>query len=381
MEIRDFNLRHLRAAVETARRGSIIGAADAVSLTQPAVTQALARLERLLSVQLFERRHDGVSATPAAAIFLPRVETALAHIASPRITMAQVRALTAFAKAGSYVGAATQTGLAQPSLHRAVNDLAVVLKRPVLERRGKGLALTEAGRRTVRAFRLALAELETGLSELESLKGRETGRITVGAMPLSRARVLPHAINAFLRTHPDIRIRVVEGSWTELIEPLRDGEIDLMIGALRAPPPGGDVVQAALFEDKPVVIGRKGHPLAGSSPSLDDLAACAWIVSGPGTPLRQQWERMFARLPALPAVPVECGSVIAIRELLLGSDALTLLSPDQLRVELNSNWLEVICTAPERLTRTIGITTRTGWRPSVRQAEFLALLDQVAQSG
>lgn len=379
MEIWDFNLRHLRAAAETGRLRSINAAAYAVSLTQPAVTQALARLEGQLGLPLFERRHDGVTPTPAADIFLPRVETALAHIASQRVTMAQVRALMAFAAAGSYARASVETGLAQPSLHRAVNDLAVVLKRTVLERRGKGLALTEAGRKTVRAFRLARAELATGLTELEGLKGRETGRITVGAMPLSRARVLPRAINAFLRVHPDVRIRVTEGSWTELIEPLRDGEIDLMIGALRHPSPGDDVVQSALFADEPVVIARKDHPLAGTAPSLAALAACPWIVSAPGTPLRQQWERMFAALAQTPAVPVECGSVIAIRELLLGSDALTLLSPDQLRVELEGGWLETICAAPEPLTRTIGITTRAGWRPSLLQCAFVDALEVQAR--
>lgn len=374
----DFNLRHLRAAVETARLGSINSAADAVSLTQPAVTQAIARLEGLLGVALFERRHDGVMPTDAARLFLPRADAAHAHIASPRVTMAQLRALIALAAAGSYASASAATGLAQPSLHRAVNDLSVALKRSLVERRGKGLMLTEVGWRTVRAFRLARAELEAGLSEVEGLKGRETGRISVGAMPLSRARVLPHSIAAFLQDYPDVSVRVLEGSWAELIEPLRDGEIDLMLGALRDPSPGDDVVQVPLFEDRPVVIARRGHPLEGTAPSLEALASFPWTVSAPGTPLRHQWERMFAPLGHLPAVPVECGSVITIRELLLGGDMLTLLSPDQVRVELVGGWLTRLCDAPDGLSRMIGVTTRTGWRPTARQRAFLAALEQVA---
>jgi DNA-binding transcriptional LysR family regulator len=69
------------------------------------------------------------------------------------------------------------------------------------------------------------------LTELASLQGVETGRITIGAMPLSRARLLPAAVSAFYRTYPDVRINIVEGSFQELIEPLRDGELDLIIGA------------------------------------------------------------------------------------------------------------------------------------------------------
>ena len=266
MNLWHLNLRHLRAASEICRLGSVSAAADAVSLTQPAITQGLGKLEELLGLPLFERRPDGMEATPAAQLLARRVEAALAHIASPRVTMAQLRALIAFADAGSYPGASAATGLAQPSLHRAVNDLSVALRRPMTERRGKGLAVTESGRRVVRSFRLARAELEAALSELENLKGRETGRIAIGAMPLSRARLLPAAVTAFHRHYPQCRIAIVEGSWAELIEPLRDGDLDLLIGALRDPSPGDDVVQRPLFDDRPIVLGRTGHPLSGARP-------------------------------------------------------------------------------------------------------------------
>lgn len=380
MKLWDLNLRHLRAAAETGRLGSINAAASAVNLTQPAVTQAIARLEAQLDIALFERRHDGMGRLRAAELFLPRVEAALAHIAAPRVTMAQMRAFTAFAAAGSYAGASEAIGLAQPSLHRAVGDLSIVLKRTLLERRGKGLMLSDAGRRTLRAFRLAQAELEAGLSELERLKGVESGWIKIGAMPLSRARILPAAITAFLRGNPDVQVKVVEGSWNDLIEPLRDGDLDMMIGALRDPAPGEDIVQRALFTDRPAVIGRKGHPLSIGDETnnlMQALAGYPWVISAPGTPLRQQWERMFLD-GALPAVPVECGSVITIRQMLIDSDYLTLLSEDQVRVELEAGWLVKIADAPEGLNRTIGVTTRTAWRPTAMQAVFLDILDGLA---
>jgi len=308
------NLRHLASLAATARLGSLSAAAQAISLTQPALTQGLAKLERQFGEPLFERRPGGMVATPPTLVLAPRIEAALAYIASPRVTLAQMRALIALADAGSYPGASAATGLSQPTLHRAVGDLSIGLRRVLVERRGKGIAFTDAGRRTVRAFRLARAELVAGVSEVAALRGRETGRITVGAMPLSRARLLPAAITAFHRAHPQVEIRIVEGSHAELIEPLRDGEIDLLIGALRDPAPGEDVAQLPLFDDRPVVIARAGHPLAkASNLTPARLAAYPWTISAPGTPLRLLWERMFVRagIP-LPPVPVECGSVITI---------------------------------------------------------------------
>ena len=378
MELWGLNLRHLRAMAAIARLGSLSAAARAVNLSQPAITQAVARLEALLGEPLFSRHAQGVSATAAARLLVPRAEAALAHIASPRVTMAQVRALLALAREGGYVGAARATGVSEPSLHRAIGDLAIVLGRPLVVRRGRGLALTEAGKRIARAFRLARAELEAGLAELAGLRGRETGRIVIGAMPLSRASILPRAVAAFHPAHPDVKIAVVEGSHAELIEPLRDGELDLIIGALRDPAPGDDVVQLALFQDRPIVVGRFGHPLAERTPDLAALAAFPWIVAAPGTPLRRQWDAMFASLGgAAPNVPIECGSVITIRQILMESDFLALLSVDQVALELESRWLAKIGAAPADIVRVIGVTTRADWRPTPFQR---ALLDALTMS-
>ncbi|ATW02250.1 LysR family transcriptional regulator [Sphingorhabdus sp. YGSMI21] len=380
MEIWDLNLRHLYAAKEICDKGSISAAADAVNLTQPAITQGLVKLETQLGQPLFERHTDGMSPTPAATIFAPRIEAALANIGSTRVTMAQVRAFLSVAEHGSYPTASAMSGLAQPSLHRSVANLAIALKRKLLERRGKGMALTGQGRALARSFRLARAELVAGLSELEALKGRETGTVAIGAMPLCRARLLPKAVSQFHKAYPESEIRIIEGSHAELIEPLRDGELDFLVGALRDPVPGDDVQQQSLFEDHPVIIGRRDHPLRNQPGDLQKLASYPWIIAAPGTPLRMRWEQMFESAGIeCPDVPIECGSVITIRQILLESDFLTLLSPDQVAVELEAEWLSAIGQPPEGLHRTIGVTTRTGWMPTAMQRDFLAMLEQAAK--
>jgi DNA-binding transcriptional LysR family regulator len=371
----ELNLRHLRAVAAIVRLGSISAATRAVSISQPAITQGLSKLEGQLGIALFNRQPEGMQPGEAAMLLAPRIERALHHVGSPRVTTAQMRALLALAEAGSYVSASVATGLSQPTLHRALADLSIALRRKLVERRGKGIGFTDSGQSTIRAFRLARAELAAGLAEIDLLKGREVGRIAIGAMPLPRARLLPAALVAFHALYPDFRVVIAEGSFAELIEPLRDGDLDLMLGALRLPPPGDDVQQLPLFLDRPVIIGRKDHPLANRQPSLAELASFPWIVSPQGTPLHGQWRAMFdaARIP-LPKVPIECGSVLAIRQMLIASDFLTMLSADQVALELSVNWLVRIADAPAGLTRNIGMTTRTGWRPTPLQAAFL---DQV----
>jgi DNA-binding transcriptional LysR family regulator len=381
MNIWDYNLRHLAAIAQIAALGTMGAAARAVNLTQPALTQALARVESQLNLPLFERRHDGMVPTPAADLLVPRIRAALNHAISPHVTTARMRALLALADTGSYPGAAIATGLAVPTLHRAVKDLSLSLRKTLVERRGNAVMLSDAGQTLARAFRLARVELEAGLGEIEALKGREVRCITIGAMPLSRARILPAAVARFLKRHPQVRIAIVEGARSELVERLHNGMIDMMIGALRQPLIEPDFAQLALFEDEPIVVARHDHPLAGGRPDIAALARHAWILPGPGAPLRDCWDTMFADAGIEPPpVPVESGSVMTIRQVLIESDFLTLVSPDQVAVELEARWLTSLGTLPSSFRRLIGVTTRTSWRPTAVQAAFMADLAAVAQT-
>lgn len=377
----ELNIRHLRAVAAIVETGSISSAARVVNLTQPAITQGIAKLERQIDLPLFERRPGGMVPTPAAIILAPRVEAALRLMNSRHATAAQISAFLAVARCGGYAAAAAETGLSEPSLHRAVGDLSLAVGHILVERRGKGVALTARGAVIARRFRLGEAELKSAMSELASLKGREVGRIVVGAMPLSRARLLPAAVTAFHRQHPEIGVSIIEGSHAELAGPLRDGEIDMMVGALRHNMSDESIVQLPLFEDRPVILARAGHPLADRAGSLtpEAMTAYPWITAALGTPLRSQWQAMFeAEGTAAPAVPIECGAVIMVRQMLLQSDFLTLLSPDQVAVELEAGWLVEIADAPGDVTRTIGVTTRADWRPTALQKRFLKMLSEQA---
>ncbi|MEJ7925729.1 LysR family transcriptional regulator [Sphingobium sp. AN641] len=375
------NIRHLMALPLVVRSGSISVAARAVNLTQPAITQGIAKLERQIGMALFDRVPGTLVATPAAHLLAERANNALRLLGNRRATAAQIRAFVALAQYGSYAAAAGATGLAEASLHRAVADLSLALGTRLVDRRGRGVMLTRRGDEIARNFRLALAELRSGLAEIAALQGREVGHIAVGAMPLSRARLLPNAIATFLRDHAQVDFSVAEGSHAELLGPLRDGDIDMMIGALRDEPPGPDLVQTALFTDQPLILARPGHPLAQEAgrPNPADLAAFPWVMAAEGTPLRGLWRHMFALADVeLPKVPVECGSVITIRQLLGQTDFLTMLSPDQVAVELEAGWLVQLGVAPGVVNRIIGLTTRADWRPTPLQLKFMATLEEEA---
>jgi DNA-binding transcriptional LysR family regulator len=383
MALWNYNLRHLRAFSKAARLGTMIAASRAVNLSQPAVSQGLSQLEEQLGASLFERRADGLTVLPPADVLLPRVEASLDYIASNRVTSAQARALVALAQGGSYARASEITKLASATLHRSVRDLELALSRKLVEPRGRGVELTARGRTVARRFRLASAEFQSGLDELSRLKGEKEGRVVIGAMPLCRARLLPDAILSFKKEHQGADIAILEGSFAELLEPLRDGEADILIGALRSQDIGKDIEQTPLLEDFPVILARKNHPLTklGRKTTLVDCQAYSWVMPPKSVPLRAQLDRECANLNLPPPdIEIECGSVIAIRQLLLGTDCLTLLSPDQVAVELQAGWLSIVAHPPKTLARIIGFFNRTDWRPTPLQLEFIESLKISAKS-
>lgn len=395
------NLRHLRAFLEVARHQSISAASDYVHLSQPAITQAIAKLEETLGVPLFERRTEGMFATEVGLLFQIRAERMFEHLRfgareavrlggkrgqkgftnfDQLLTAVQLRALAAMSDAGNFSLAARTVGISQPSIHRAARDLERLSGVALFHKSSQGIDLTRSAQALSQQVKLAFSELEQGFTEIQEWLGREVGRITVGSMPLSRTLVLPTAINSLYQEKPDVQVNVVDGPYDDLLHGLRHGELDLLIGALRHPTPINDIVQESLFEAPLTVAARACHPLAKLRKiSIEDFAAYPWVVPRQGTPTRAFFEALFEKASQKPANIVESSSLVLIRALLLDSDRLTLISSHQIFHEENLGLLKRLPVDLPGSKRDIGITVRKGWRPTATQERFLEILRQAGQ--
>ena len=83
------NIRHLMAMTAVVRSGSISAAVRSVNLTQPAITQGIAKLEAQLGASLFDRMAGGMAPTPAARLLVSRADNALRLIGSKHATAAE----------------------------------------------------------------------------------------------------------------------------------------------------------------------------------------------------------------------------------------------------------------------------------------------------
>lgn len=385
------NLRHMRVFLDVTRHASVTRAAELGNLSQPAVSQAVAKLERWAAQPLFRHSAQGLFVTEAGDMLARRVARALQRLdgammpISARLmrtaTTSQLQALVAVRELGNFTLAARKLGIAQPTVHRSIAHLESEAGKPLFERTSIGLRATRACQALADAARLATAELDQAAMELAELSGREVGRIVVGSMPLSRSHILPRAIAGFRRARPRMLIRIEEGSYDDLLTGLRRGEIDFLIGALRAQLPIADVEQEFLFNDDLVLVVGTGHRLAGRSDlDLAELARYPWVVARPGAPTRLLFDDLFCGGDARPDSIVETGSLILMRQLLRHSDHIGCISRLQAAPEIDHGLMVALRFDLLGTSRPVGVTTRAGWHPTPAQRAFLAEVKAVAFS-
>ncbi|MEM9047223.1 MAG: LysR family transcriptional regulator [Pseudomonadota bacterium] len=384
------NLRHLRLLLAVHDTGSLSEAALRVHVSQPAVTQAIGKLETQAGGALFERTRQGFFPTERGAALSKRVRRAFALLdpalseISPRLTLtasaAQLQALVAVHETENFTLAARKLGLAQPTVHRAVAQLEQEADRSLFERTAFGMVASRATRALAIAVMLAFQELEQAAADLAELEGGDAGRIVIGALPLSRSVLLPQALVRFRQVRPRHAVLVIEGRYDALLGGLRRGDVDVIIGALRQPAPIEDVMQERLFDDRLAILAGNHHPLVGRTDlSRDELRGYSWVVPREGAPARDQFDAFFAERGP-PESVIQAGSILLMREILSASDHLGCISSAQARAELAKGLVSEIATGVAWPGRPIGLAYRAGWGPTAAQRLLLDLLRETAKT-
>jgi len=392
------NLRHLHTFGEVARRGSVSAAALAVHISQPAVTQAVAGVERYFGATLLTRGNTGVALTHAGELCARRIERSISHLrdaiaeltrgatrnsdsdATRLMRSAHLNALAAVVEHRNFSLAARAQHVSQPSVHRAARELERLIGVPLFEKTSFGITPTREAEKLARRARLAFAEIAQARAEVHALSGGESGRTVIGAMPLARSFLVPTALLEFTEQFPQHHVAIVEGTYEHLLAALRSGDADFLIGALRNPAPVADVLQEHLFDDPLAIIVRAEHPLLSRKRvTVAGLSKYPWIVPRAGTPLRAHLDKMFtsAGLPA-PTRAIECNSLIAARALLLESDRIMLLSAHQIHYELAAGLLVALPHPAGDVERPIGLTMRHDWHPTDSQRALLDIVRSCA---
>ena len=205
----------------------------------------------------------------------------------------QLQAFCAVVEKKSFSQAAEQLGVTQPAVSLQVRALEERLGQTLLDRSGRRVEPTEAGRRLYRSAQRMLALEEQLMEEVAADDGRLAGTLSIGASTGPGAHLVPLLLCEFQREHPDLHVALSIWDTQMVIDRVADRQLEVgVVGALRR---HRSLEFEPLVRDQIVLAVPPGHPAADGTISVEDLKQETLIVMQEGAGVRQVVEEELRR--------------------------------------------------------------------------------------
>jgi len=200
-------------------------------------------------------------------------------VRKPAFTLEQIRSFVAVAQTEHISRAAASLFLTQAAVTQQVHHFEQAIGLQLLERDGRRLRLTDAGRSLAESCRAALRSVEVVDDSALAMKQLQAGSLHLGASPTCAAYYLPPRLAEFTRRHPGVKLNVT-------VEPSADLNRRVVVGSLDcaliegAPEP--DLIAVELARDELLLVAHKDHPLSHLRRiSPPDLVPYLYLGRGP----------------------------------------------------------------------------------------------------
>ena len=255
----------------------------------------------------------------------------------------QLAAFCAVVERASFSQAAEQLGVTQPAVSLQIRSLEKRLGVQLLDRSGRRVEPTEAGRRLYRSALRLLAQEEQLLAELgEEAEGELTGRLELGASTGPGGTVLPVVLCEFQQRHPQVHVALTVSDTQRIVEQVSRRELELgVVGAARRQ---RGVVFETFFRDEVVLAVPRGHRFADRVVTIDELREEPMILMQEGAGVRQviddELRAAGLRLRDLD-VPLELGLQESARSAVLGGFGITFISRSAIEADVAAGALAI----------------------------------------
>jgi DNA-binding transcriptional LysR family regulator len=203
------------------------------------------------------------------------------------IDLGRLRALHAISVYGSVNGAAAALGYTPSAISQQLNKLERETQTTLLERRGRGVVLTDAAQALADTAAEVLKLVEQAEIQLEEQRGKPVGKVALGAFATASRGLLPSVVVELAAQHPALDVTVVEIDPPDAVTAVQRGDIDVavvhdwQIAPLGMP---DDLAREVIGVDFADVLVPAGHRLAGRAHvTAEDLAHERWLCQPPGS--------------------------------------------------------------------------------------------------
>src|SRR3954454_2265129 len=186
--------------------------------------------------------------------------TALANVILSHVELHSLEVFLTIATEKSFSRAAEKLFRTQPAISLALQRLEVELGEKLIDRSGKELILTDAGRSVLeyaRRFQSLQQEMENSIAEL---RDNSAGRLTIGANESTTLYLLRH-IQRYRELYPKVKVQIRRSFSSKLPDELRDGNLEL--GVISYDPGDERIRSKVIYTDSLAFIVSPKHRLAG----------------------------------------------------------------------------------------------------------------------
>jgi LysR family hydrogen peroxide-inducible transcriptional activator len=236
----------------------------------------------------------------------------------------QLRYFVAVAELGHFTRAAERCHVSQPSLSQQISKLEKELGKPLFDRLGRVVRLTDAGRSLYDMAVSILGSVEEAKRQVADDSGEQGGVVSVGAIPTIAPFLLPAAASAFQQRWSGSQVCIYEELTAHVIENCLRGELD--VGVLALPVSDTRLHVEPLFEEELLLALPVGHPLTKKRRvTIDDLNEQPFILLSEMHCLGQQIISFCNQESCKPFMVCRSAQLLTVQELVSVGHGVSLL--------------------------------------------------------
>lgn len=260
------------------------------------------------------------------------------------MTLDQIRIFIAVAERGHVTRAAKDIGMTQSAVSAAIAALEARHQTELFHRVGRGIELTETGRRFLPEARAILDRVSAARAVLEDSSNLATGAISIWASQTIASYWLPRRLTAFHAAYPGVRLDVSIGNTRQVEDAVAGGAAD--VGFVEGPTRHPALTRQRVDIDRLVLVIAAGTALPeGLSAEDFDLGSVPWVIREAGSGTRAVLEDLALRrdmtldhLPIFLVLPAN----EAVREAVEAGAGATIISEHVVARDIEAGLLKVI---------------------------------------
>ena len=296
-----------------------------------------------------------------------------------RIKFRHLQTFVEVARQRSVMKAAGLLHVSQPAVTKTIRELEEVLGVSVVERDGRGIKITRYGEVFLKHAGAALTALRQGFDSVSQALSGDATPIRIGALPTVSTRIMPKAMRLFLDEGTGARIKIVTGENAVLLEQLRVGDLDLVVGRLAASEKMTGFSFEHLYSEKVVFCVRAKHPLLSAGSVFPGLDLYPVLMPTRASIIRPFVDR-FLIANGIAGLPnqIETVSDAFGRAFVRESDAIWIISEGVVAADITEGTLAALPIDTSETKGPVGLTMRTDATPSMPLAILMQTIREVA---